>query len=126
MESRQESNERWIRLGELESGLGGPYVGAGAVVEEPSRLFHHDQTLAPPPDEAIATAVLHLLDLHPAVLARELSVSVSSGVVSLRGVVDDEAMRVAAQELARTVPGTREVVNHLRIEHSSLDVKHRR
>ncbi len=118
--------DRWDHLGEMESGLGGPYVGAGAVVEQPSRVMHPEETgRSSPPDGAIEAAVRHALDVHPGVWARELSVSVASGAASLRGVVEDEGMRGAAEELTRQVEGVTSVVNHLRVEHSSLQVRRR-
>lgn len=126
MESRAMREERWIRLGDLESGLGGPYVNAGAVVEEPSRILHRDALPhGRARDEAIVSAVAHLLAAHPAVLARGLSVTVTCGEVTLRGAVEDEPMRAAAGELVRSVAGVEGVVNLLRLERSALDASDR-
>lgn len=119
--------ERWDHLGEGESGLGGPYVGAGAVVEQPSRILKPGaEARRCDPDAEMEAAVRHALDGHPSVWARELSVAVRCGAVTLRGVVEDDAMRAAAEELARGVEGVTAVVNHLRVEHSSLQVRNRR
>ena len=129
MEPREHPDERnhgrWIHLSEMESGLGGPFVGAGAVVEQPSRILHPVTGQPCTPDERIAHEVLHALDVHPGIWARDLAVAVSCGEVALRGSVEDDAMRAAAEELARNVPGVGSVVNHLRVEHSTLHV-HRR
>ncbi len=119
------ANDRWSHLGEMESGLGGPFVGAGAVVEQPSRILRPGEAAACTPDERIAREVGHTLDVHPGVWARDLSVAVSCGEVTLRGTVEDDGMRGAAEELARQVPGVTSVVNHLRVEHSVLQVRNR-
>jgi osmotically-inducible protein OsmY len=118
--------DRWKHFGEMVSGLGGPFVGAGAVVEQPSRILHPGREAASTPDERMTLEVAHALDVHPGVWARELSVAVSGGEVTLRGVVEDDGMRVAAGELALQVCGVTSVVNHLRVEHSSMHVRHRR
>jgi osmotically-inducible protein OsmY len=126
MDRTKDPNDRWNELGDLESGLGGPYVGAGAAVEQPSRILHpvHAATLTP--DERISHEVVHSLDVHPGVSARELAVTVSGGEVTLRGAVEDDGMRAAAEELTRQISGVTSVLNHLRVEHSSLNVRPRR
>jgi osmotically-inducible protein OsmY len=55
-----------------------------------------------------------LTDDH-AVDAREIQVTVTDGVVTLTGVVDDRAARRRAEDIADSVSGVRYVMNNIRV-----------
>lgn len=72
-----------------------------------------DQGLSPDPDEMLRAAVLFVLSVNGLDPAADLHVGVVNGIVHLAGSVDSLAMRTAAEELARSVPGVRGVVNRI-------------
>lgn len=62
-------------------------------------------------DEELETAVTQALKDDPRVAAADLKVHVCGGVVSLTGNVSSWGVKMAAQEAARLVPGSRDVRN---------------
>jgi osmotically-inducible protein OsmY len=67
-------------------------------------------------DAGIATAVQARYYSDPAVRGRDIDVTASNGVVTLRGAVPDEQGRQQAENLARNVDGVTEVCNELRVD----------
>ena len=72
-----------------------------------------DQGLSPDPDEMLRAAVLFVLSANGFNTAADLHVGAVNGIVHLAGSVDSLAIRTAAEELARSVPGVRGVVNRI-------------
>jgi hypothetical protein len=71
--------------------------------------------VGPRPDESIVEDLTEQLAdrlaLHPA----DISIHVTDGAVSLFGLVDNDHLRDAAENLALTVPGVTAVDNHLTV-----------
>jgi osmotically-inducible protein OsmY len=84
-----------------------PASGAAAPAAPPSTV------LRAPGDEQIATAVSHALADDPRVQAMNMKVAVRDGVVTLTGRANDAKEHRAAEDVARRVPGVREVENRL-------------
>jgi hyperosmotically inducible protein len=55
------------------------------------------------------------LSVDPEVKSRNVDVDVRDGVATLSGVVDSEAARAEAEDLARSVDGVTQVVNELQV-----------
>jgi len=72
--------------------------------------------LPPRPDAEIKSDVESALFRDPNVRSYEVNVEVQNGVITLRGTVDDEFARRAAEDDARAVPGCREVRNELQVK----------
>jgi hypothetical protein len=86
----------------------------------PSRAAAPDAGTTPPSteirtqrDEQIATAVSHALADDRRVNAMNVKVAVRHGVVTLTGRANDADEQRAAEDLARRVPGVRDVENRL-------------
>lgn len=62
-------------------------------------------------DELIRSDVIHALQHDPRLVGAELGVHVSGGVVTLAGTVGSWSVKMAAQDAARSVPGSTEVRN---------------
>lgn len=67
-------------------------------------------------DAAITTTVKTKLAAEKAVTLTRVGVETEKGVVYLTGVVDSEALKERAGEIARKVGGVREVVNNVRVQ----------
>lgn len=65
----------------------------------------------PPPveDQSLKQAVMERLDQDILVRRQVLSVSVQNGVVTLRGTITDEALRLRAKSIVQSTPGVVEV-----------------
>lgn len=72
-----------------------------------------DQGVSPDPDEMLRAAVLFVLSANGFDSAAELHVGAVNGIVHLAGNVESLTMRIAAEELARSVPGVRGVANRI-------------
>lgn len=66
-------------------------------------------------DKAITARVKSALFADPNVSGFQVGVDTFDGVVQLNGFVDTPAQKGRAEEIARTVPGVREVKNNLSI-----------
>jgi hyperosmotically inducible protein len=67
-------------------------------------------------DDAWITAMIgSKLSVDPEVKSRNVDVDVRNGVATLSGVVDSEAARAEAEDLARSVDGVTQVVNELQV-----------
>ena len=64
-------------------------------------------------DDRIREDVIRLLRHDPALASALLEVTVRNGTVGLRGAVPDRAAALRAEELARSVPGVRELLSGL-------------
>jgi osmotically-inducible protein OsmY len=71
-------------------------------------------------DAALQAAVLEELDWDPEVEAIEYNVAVERGVVTLTGVVDRYAKRLAAERAVQRVAGVRAVANDLVVRSSGV------
>jgi hypothetical protein len=67
-------------------------------------------------DIRLRDAVVHQLDWHPEVDASAISVTVSNGVVTLKGTVRSWLQRDAAERAAGSAPGIRRVDNQIVVE----------
>ena len=70
--------------------------------------------LSPDPDQALARAVMDRISLDPMMKNPAISASSSGGVVTLRGVVTDDAQRSRALSITRSTPGVSRVVDQTR------------
>jgi len=66
-------------------------------------------------DGAIKRAVEETLKSTPALQKTDVQVTVSQGVVTLKGAVEKPAQSMAAERAAKTVPGAVEVVNLIKV-----------
>jgi len=66
-------------------------------------------------DREIRQAVLQEFSWDPRVEEMCLGVSVENGVVTVTGIVSDDAKRLAAVEAARRVPGVHGVIDNVQI-----------
>ena len=72
-------------------------------------------------DDATITARVNMaLVKDPVTKARKIDVDTVNGVVTLTGMVETEAEKRRAEEVARGVPGVRAVRNNLRVGHRSF------
>jgi osmotically-inducible protein OsmY len=69
--------------------------------------------------EALRDAVLGELDADPAVHAWEIGVAAEDGVITLTGIVETQAYKVAAERAVKRVDGVRSVANQLRVRASN-------
>jgi osmotically-inducible protein OsmY len=69
--------------------------------------------------EALRDAVLAELDSDPAVHAWEIGVAAEDGVITLTGIVETQAFKVAAERAVKRVDGVRSVANQLRVRASN-------
>ena len=69
--------------------------------------------------EALRDAVLAELDSDPAVHAWEVGVAAEDGVITLTGIVETQAYKVAAERAVKRVDGVRSVANQLRVRASN-------
>jgi len=69
--------------------------------------------------EALRDAVLAELDSDPAVHAWEIGVAAEDGVITLTGIVETQAYKVAAERAVKRVAGVRSVANQLRVRASN-------
>lgn len=67
-------------------------------------------------DTSITTAVKAKLAADQAATLTRISVETTLRTVHLTGVVESEALRERAAEIARSVKGVREVVNNIKIQ----------
>lgn len=67
-------------------------------------------------EDRIRMEIHQALTEHPGIDAANIDISIDSGVVVLRGIIDDRRQRCLALKLAEEVPGVREVRNELKIE----------
>jgi osmotically-inducible protein OsmY len=88
----------------------GPTSGGPDVEREPRAFSAHG---ALRDDTAIAGDVSRRLGEHGSLDAKDVSVRVRRGQVTLEGRVADEPARHVAELIADAVPGVREVVNRL-------------
>jgi len=74
-------------------------------------------TVKPPStkDDAIRKAVLETFKTVPALQKKDIQVTVSQGVVTLKGAVEKPAQSMAAERAAKTVRGAVEVVNLIKV-----------
>jgi hypothetical protein len=72
----------------------------------------------PSPDESLQQEVLVALEAKPKLDSGRLSVSVTNGVVTLRGKVRSEKDRKLAEDTASACPGIERVKNQLRVTDS--------
>jgi hypothetical protein len=68
-----------------------------------------------PDDAKISADVQSKFNQDSGLSSKQLTVQASDGVVTLAGIVDNEAQRDAASRQAATVPGVRTVVNNLQV-----------
>jgi hypothetical protein len=80
----------------------GPYAGRGPKGYRRS-------------DERIHEDVCERLMEHPSIDASEVEVSVNDGDVTLAGQVESRAIKHLTETMTETVPGVKEVHNHLRV-----------
>lgn len=73
-------------------------------------MVQHTQSI---PDERLRAAVLIALKTDSRTASSDLRAGVLNGIAHLAGSVDSLAARSAAEELARSVPGVRGVVNRI-------------
>jgi hypothetical protein len=71
-----------------------------------------------PDDAKISTEIQSKFSQDSGLSARQLTVQASNGVVTIGGVVDDNAQRDAASRQAASVSGVKEVVNNLQVASS--------
>ena len=64
-------------------------------------------------DAAVTAKVKTALSLSKRIPSAEINVDANNDVVTLRGEVPNEQTRSLAEQIARDVPGVREVQNHL-------------
>ena len=64
-------------------------------------------------DAALTAKVKTALSLSKRIPSGEINVDANNDVVTLRGEVPNEQTRSLAEQIARDVPGVREVQNHL-------------
>lgn len=76
---------------------------------------------APTKDLAVEQAVREALKATPVLQTSDIQVSVSDGVVLLKGTVEKQSQSHAAEFAARTVPGLVSVVNLLKVMHARPD-----
>jgi BON domain len=72
-----------------------------------------------PDDAKISSEIQNKFSQDSGLSAKQLTVQASNGVVTLGGVVDDEAQRDAAARQAASVGGVKEVVNNLQVGSAS-------
>jgi hypothetical protein len=89
---KDEDDERWT----------GPYAGRGPKGYRRS-------------DQRIQEDVCERLTEHPGIDASEIEVAVSSGDVTLSGLVESRAVKHLTEVMVETVSGVREVHNQLRV-----------
>jgi BON domain len=80
----------------------GPYAGRGPKGYRRS-------------DERIHEDVCERLMEHPSIDASDVEVSVNEGDVTLTGLVESRAIKHLTETMTETVPGVKEVHNHLRV-----------
>jgi hyperosmotically inducible protein len=66
-------------------------------------------------DAKVTASVEAALEVNRGLSTSDVDVSTEDGVVTLRGVVSDGALKERAAGLVAAVPGVRQVVNHLRV-----------
>jgi osmotically-inducible protein OsmY len=71
-------------------------------------------------DAGITTAVQARYYSDPAVRGRDIDVTTSSGIVTLRGTVADDQSRLQAENIARNVDGVAGVQNELRVDAAAV------
>jgi osmotically-inducible protein OsmY len=99
----QRSFGDWSQTGESGRGMGiGPFVGRGPKGYRRS-------------DERIREDVSDRLEQHPHIDATEIEVQVRDGVVTLTGTVDERHVKRMTEDVCESVPGVKDVVNHLRV-----------
>jgi osmotically-inducible protein OsmY len=93
-------------------------LGAGACsrTEQPAQRQAADQPADGQPDTVISTNVQARYYADQTLRGREIDVSTTNGVVTLRGAVDSEHSRNQAIQIARQVTGVRDVRDELRID----------
>lgn len=84
-----------------------------ATTDAPEATTPPSTEIRKPQDEQVATAVSHALADDRRVHAMNVKVAVRDGVVTLTGRANDADEQRAAEEVARSVAGVREVENRL-------------
>lgn len=67
-------------------------------------------------DESIKNEVMQELAVCPYVDARDVAVNVEYGFVDLKGTVRDKQQKHKAEEVAKTIPGVKDVFNYITID----------
>lgn len=76
-------------------------------------------------DHRIYEDICEALTAHDEVDPSRVEVQVAEGVVTLRGAVDDRAMRRRVEEVIDAVPGVRDVVNDIKVQRGGGDARER-
>ncbi|QJA06592.1 BON domain-containing protein [Thermosulfurimonas marina] len=111
----------WILLllAPMLTGCGAAVIAGGATVGY--KVATDPRSVGTQVDDATLTTKVKLaLIKDPVTKARKIDVDTVNGVVTLTGAVETEAERRRAEEVARSVPGVRGVVNNLRVEKRSF------
>ncbi|PMP98101.1 MAG: hypothetical protein C0169_00635 [Thermodesulfobacterium geofontis] len=99
----------------LNSGCGWVLVGTGAAVGY--KVATDPRSIGTQIDDATITTKVKLkLIEDKEIKAFSIDVDTLNGVVTLTGVVETEAQRIKAIELAKSVPGVKAVVNNLQVK----------
>jgi hyperosmotically inducible protein len=94
-------------------------VGVAALVLIAAQARADSSTKATIDDSMIHAKIDAALIADSLTKARQIDVEISKGVVQLNGVVDSEAAKNRATELAKGVAGVREVHNNLQVSNAS-------
>lgn len=71
-------------------------------------------------EHQLRAAVMTQLDWEPEVIATEIGVGVSEGIITLTGFVDNYAEKLAAERTVSGVPGVRGIANDIQVRASQL------
>jgi osmotically-inducible protein OsmY len=92
-------------------------VGTSGQVANELTLKGVDANTADDLDGTLRSHISNMFEEDPELKERDINVDVNNGVVTLKGNVESVQERERAYQIASQVPGAREVVNSLEIEH---------
>ncbi|MFC0773549.1 BON domain-containing protein [Terrimonas alba] len=75
-----------------------------------------DESKIPAADEIIRQKIVELLFNDPTIDSGKIHVEVTNGEALLKGHIDTEAEKQRSEEMARSIEGVKNVVNHLHID----------
>ena len=75
-----------------------------------------EENKVPVTDEIVRQKVRELLFKDPAIDSKKIEIEVTNGEVLLKGHIDTEQEKQRSEDLARSVEGVTNIVNHLHID----------